>query len=77
MKTLGRIKLNQLSKEELENRELKALVGGCQGYCCCRNLKDYPLNMDANVNGGYHVPGGGEVENILPPVDVYGTYPKK
>ena len=31
MKTLGKIKLNQFSKEELEKRKLNALKGGC--YC--------------------------------------------
>ena len=73
MKNLNRIKLNQLSKSELEEREMKTLVGGCSGNCCCRNLEDYPDNMDANKKGGYHVPGGGELTNILD--DVCCTYP--
>ncbi|MDR0575041.1 MAG: TIGR04149 family rSAM-modified RiPP [Tannerella sp.] len=30
MKKLGRIKLNQLSKVELEQRKMNALKGGCQ-----------------------------------------------
>ncbi len=36
MKTLKKIKLNQLSKVELENREMNALKGGDDcGNCVC------------------------------------------
>lgn len=40
MKTLGKIKLNQFSKVELEQRALNALKGGCAcvtncGSCTC------------------------------------------
>lgn len=52
MKTLKRIKLNQLSKSELEDREMKSLVGGCAAYCCCR--KGDVNNNTANNAGGLH-----------------------
>ena len=35
MKTLGKIKLNQLCKIELEQREMKVLRGGCGDRCSC------------------------------------------
>lgn len=35
MKTLGKLKLNQLSKAELEQREMNALRGGCKCPCPC------------------------------------------
>lgn len=81
MKTLGRIKLNLLSKEELESRELRALVGGCSGQCCCRNLQDYPDNMSANYKGYLHVANGGYSEiqlgygTLLPEINIYGNKP--
>lgn len=56
MKTLKRVKLNQLSKSELEDREMKSLVGGCSGVCGCR--ADNKDNLNANSQGGLHVPGG-------------------
>lgn len=34
MKKLGKIKLNQFSKDELERRKMNALKGGC-GSCGC------------------------------------------
>ena len=33
MKTLGKLKLNEFRKAELEKRELNALKGGCQCKC--------------------------------------------
>ena len=35
MKTLGKIKLNQFSKEELDQRKLNALRGGDTCSCSC------------------------------------------
>jgi natural product precursor len=35
MKQIERLKLNQLSKEELQKRELKQLKGGNECVCCC------------------------------------------
>lgn len=80
MKTLGRIKLNQLSKAELEEREIKLLVGGCNEVCGCR--ADNDLNSSANLQGGYHVKGG-PCEDItynggtIYVDDVVAPYPKK
>lgn len=70
MKNLGRIKLNQLSKVELEEREMKTLVGGCQAHCCCRNMQDYPYNAGANQKDGLHVANGGYSERYF---DEYGN----
>lgn len=55
------MRLNQLSRVELEERELKALVGGCNQACGCRS--DNHANRDANSRGGYCV-SGGECEDI-------------
>lgn len=82
MKNLGRIKLSQLSKAELEDREMKTLVGGCKQHCCCRNVQEYEYNMEANYKGGLHVANGGESYHELPygtlldEVVVYGQKPK-
>ena len=37
MKKIGKIKLNQFSKEELDRRKLNALKGGCdcRDWCSC------------------------------------------
>ena len=36
MKTFGKLKLNQFSKDELQKRQLNALRGGkCYGVCSC------------------------------------------
>lgn len=45
IKKLGKLKLNQLSKVELEQREIKALKGGygCGCSCAC-----YPGNLGSN-----------------------------
>ncbi|MBB4624848.1 MULTISPECIES: TIGR04149 family rSAM-modified RiPP [Parabacteroides] len=43
MKTLGKIKLNEFRKSELEKRELNTLRGGCscKNYCSCSGSSDY------------------------------------
>lgn len=38
MKTLGKLKLNEFRKAELEKRELNALKGGCQCKCACAGV---------------------------------------
>lgn len=50
MKKLSKIKLNQLSKEELERRQLNALMGGrsCDFYCTCGCLSSSAA--DGNVS---------------------------
>ena len=58
MKQIERLKLNQLSKEELQKRELKQIKGGNQCVCCCgyagepggAPTGEYAL---ANYNAGY------------------------
>lgn len=54
MKTLGKLKLTQLSKAELEKRELNKISGGSPGDCCvCANGA---TNHVANDNGGLYSP---------------------
>jgi len=54
MKTLKKIKLNQLSKAELENREMNALRGGaCSGCTCGCSGDDRPYaswTLDSHSN---------------------------
>lgn len=58
MKKLGKLKLNQLSKAELENREMNALRGGdCSGCTCvCMGSSfptaDYPVKDYSNTASG-------------------------
>jgi natural product precursor len=48
MKTLGKLKLNQLRKAELEKREMNALKGGCSCKCVCAGGWDH-LNTSSNT----------------------------
>lgn len=66
MKTLGRIKLNKLNREELDKREMKSLVGGTQDCGCGCNYEGYngssiQANLEANVKGGKPYSGGGNL----------------
>lgn len=66
MKTLGRIKLNKLNREELDKREMKSLVGGTQDCGCGCNYENYQGsstqdNRDANIRGGKPYSGGGNL----------------
>jgi natural product precursor len=47
MKTLGKLKLNQLRKAELEKREMNVLKGGCscKNRCVCSGSGDFLLEM--------------------------------
>ena len=52
MKTLGKLKLNQLSKDELERETMKVLKGGrCECFNkWCSGTTDYDLeSMDAQM----------------------------
>ena len=42
MKTLGKMKLNQFSKNELDQRKLNALKGGCACTYGCSNCGNCP-----------------------------------
>lgn len=59
MKHLKKIRLVNLAKEELDNRELSKLVGG--ETCCicgCREVDTF-ANASANNAQGQYSPGGG------------------
>ncbi|MFV0271364.1 MAG: TIGR04149 family rSAM-modified RiPP [Macellibacteroides fermentans] len=48
MKTLGKLKLNQFRKAELEKREMNILKGGCSCKCACSG-GDGALNTKDNT----------------------------
>jgi natural product precursor len=58
MKNLGKLKLNQLSKAELENREMNVLRGGACDGCTCVCMgddfptDDYPADTSSNTDIG-------------------------
>jgi natural product precursor len=59
MKTLGKLKLNQIGKGELEKREMRQLVGGeCCG-CGCNGPSSTDDNFLANWNSHYSQSYGG------------------
>ncbi|RHJ85305.1 TIGR04149 family rSAM-modified RiPP [Parabacteroides sp. AM08-6] len=53
MKKLGKIKLNQFSKDELERRKMNALKGGCgcRAGCSCSG----PANAGGSIDACNHV----------------------
>ncbi|NHB69820.1 rSAM-modified peptide [Bacteroidales bacterium M08MB] len=63
MLTMKKLKLNQLSKAELENREMSAIKGGNCCGCGC-HYEGQPggssttSNRDANYKYGYDSVGG-------------------
>lgn len=61
MKTIGKLKLAQLSKAELSKREQNRLLGGEN---CCICSCSYPIAMTSDSAGGMksnglYSPGGG------------------
>ncbi|MCE8898736.1 TIGR04149 family rSAM-modified RiPP [Parabacteroides distasonis] len=55
---LGKLKLNQLRKSELEKREMNALKGGCTTSCSacslCGGMSGYiNVNSNATSDTGY------------------------
>ena len=54
MKTLKKMKLAQLSKVELEKREMNKISGGVEGKCCVCQYGD--ANHFANEAGGLYSP---------------------
>ena len=53
MKKLGKIKLNQLSKAEMEKRELSKLMGGENCECGCAGPSSTYWNSTTNDDYGY------------------------
>lgn len=51
-KTLGKLKLNQLSKNELEKRDMKVIKGGACG--CSDVCKPVTSISDTTVYNEYH-----------------------
>ena len=52
MKKLGKLKLNQLSKAEMEKREMNALSGGiCSGLCSCAYAGEQCSSNDSYYGG--------------------------
>ena len=62
MKKLGKLKLNQISKADMEKREMNLLRGGDRCCICgCRGSSSNSENSGANIRGGAggYVPGDG------------------
>ncbi|MDR1371076.1 MAG: TIGR04149 family rSAM-modified RiPP [Dysgonamonadaceae bacterium] len=63
MRKLGKIKLNQLSKDELDQRKMNALKGGCSCYDKCHGdcnscgSSSFPATYDQWYDLNY--PGSG------------------
>ncbi len=47
-KTLGKLKLNQLSKNELEKRAMKVLKGGCGCQSACSKYSPSDSALESN-----------------------------
>ncbi|SFL21451.1 TIGR04149 family rSAM-modified RiPP [Proteiniphilum acetatigenes] len=64
MKTISKLKLNQLSKVELEKREMNALKGGTDAdptcNCNCSGSGTQSATIGANSNYGYQYSYGGD-----------------
>jgi natural product precursor len=61
MKNLTKLKLNEVSRIELEKREMNQLVGGeCCG-CGCNGPSSTEQNANANWYSGYSQSAGGEI----------------
>jgi len=67
MKSLSRLKLNQISKAELEKREMNSLLGGRGYQCCCGcdpTIGETETNARCNVLYDYTISlGWGEGNN--------------
>ncbi|WP_366139621.1 TIGR04149 family rSAM-modified RiPP [uncultured Parabacteroides sp.] len=53
MKTLGKIKLNEFRKVELEKRKMNSLKGGCVCKCGCTTLMGVPMDSAGTSNTGH------------------------
>ena len=65
MKTLSRLKLNQLNAGEFVQMQMNALRGGYKCGCGCNYVDAHGSsigeNYNANVSNGYTESGGGNV----------------
>ena len=65
------LKLNNLAKKELTEREMGALCGGYKCGCGCQGPSSTFANGDANAANGWFSPGenkyfyGGELEEAV------------
>ncbi|MCL2650947.1 MAG: TIGR04149 family rSAM-modified RiPP [Candidatus Azobacteroides sp.] len=57
MKKLGKLKLNQFSKAELDQRALNALKGGCTCACVCPCPGS--ISESSSINSSGHSNTGG------------------
>lgn len=57
MKSLKKLKLNQLREADLSAKEMSELKGGCCG-CGCHGPSGHDANFSANTQGGYSSVGG-------------------
>lgn len=56
------LKLNKINNNQLSDKQMKEINGGCTHYCtcgCAGPSSSYD-NGNANYYGGLHSPGGGE-----------------
>lgn len=58
MKKLSKLKLNELSKTEIEKRELSKLLGGENCECGCAGTSSSNANFNANYENDYSQSGG-------------------
>lgn len=52
-KTLGKLKLNQLSKNELDKRAMKVIKGGCGCQAACNMYSPSASSLEAEGYYGY------------------------
>ncbi len=58
MKKLGKLKLNQMCKSEMEKRELSKLMGGENCECGCAGTSSSTDNFNENYDNDYSQSGG-------------------
>ena len=62
MKKIGKLKLNQIEKKEMGNREMNQLTGGESCGCGCHGSSSTTSNANANWNYSYSQSGGGNTQ---------------
>lgn len=81
MKTIKKLSLNKLNREELENREMNSLVGGKSCGCGCNYAdsgggSEIQANVEANWKNGYTKSYGGNKKCIVEDPDTGGGVDK-